>query len=362
MLHEFLHANRMELAERCRTKVAARHSPPPSASGGEGVPVLIEQLTSILRAAQNAGGVEAATLSPDICQSATRHGGDLLRRGFTVDQVVHDYGDLCQAVTELASEKRELISVDEFHTFNRCLDAAIAGAVTEFGRQRDDIASEVGESTLNERLGSLAHELRNLLGTAKLAYAAIKTGQVAVTGATGNVLDRSLDGLSDLIDRALADVRVTTGLHARLVVTALDDILEEVRVAAKLDASARGIRFTTSVAPDLRVTADRQMLSSALANLLQNAFKYSRPAGHVSLTARVVDGRVLIDIADECGGLPAGSSEEIFQPFAQRNKDQTGVGLGLSISRRAVEINGGALTVRDVPGTGCVFTIDIPQT
>ncbi len=363
MLHEFLEANRLELAQRCERKVAARRSPPATSNGHAGVPVLIDQLTSMLREAQvDEGFREPMLLSPEIEVSASMHGGDLLRRGFTVDQVVHDYGDLCQALTELAAERGQKISVDEFHTFNRCLDSAIAGAVTEFGRQRDELVSEAGAATLNERLGSLAHELRNLLGTAKLAYAAIKSGHVAVTGATGNVLDRSLDGLADLVDRALADVRMTTGLHARLVNTALADILDEVCIGAQLDATARGITFTVSVAPDLRVTADRQMMSSAVANILQNAFKYSRTAGHVALTARIADRHVLIEIADECGGLPSGPPEELFRPFAQRNRDQSGVGLGLTISRRAVEMNGGRLSVRDVPGTGCVFTIDLPQT
>lgn len=363
MLHEFLRSNRLELARRCEGKVAARNSPVATTPEHDGVPILIDQLVDMLQEAQLVDGFkEPRTLSPDIGRSAIKHGGALLRRGFSVDQVVHDYGDLCQALTELAAEQGVVISVDEFHTFNRCLDSAIADAVTEYGRQRDVVLSDAGAATLNERLGSLAHELRNLLGTAKLAFAAIRGGHGAVVGATGNVLDRSLTGLSDLIDRALAEVRVTTGLQARLVASLLEDILQEVQVAAQLEAADRGIVFTVAVAPDLRVTADRQMMSSAIANLLQNAFKFSRPNGHVALTARVVGDHVVIEIADECGGLPHGPPEELFLPFVQRDRNRTGVGLGLTISRRAVELNGGTLTVRDVPGTGCVFTIDLPRT
>lgn len=363
MLHEFLRANRQELVHRCEGKVAERNSPAATMPERDGVPILIDQVVSMLRDAQRGEGFrEPSTLSPDIGLSAKKHGGDLLRRGFTVDQVVHVYGDLCQALTELAAEQGVVITVDEFHTFNRCLDNAIAGAVTEYGRQRDALLSEAGTATLNERLGSLAHELRNLLGTAKLAFAAIRGGHGAVVGATGNVLDRSLNGLSDLIDRALAEVRVTSGMQARLVVSRLADILQEVQVAAQLDAADRGMAFSVTVAPDLRVTADRQMMSSAIANLLQNAFKFSRPNGHVALTARVIDDHVVIEIADECGGLTHGPPEELFRPFAQLDSNRTGVGLGLSISRRAVEVNGGTLTVRDVPGTGCVFVIKLPQT
>lgn len=108
------------------------------------------------------------------------------------------------------------------------------------------------------------------------------------------------------------------------------------------------------------VTVDRQMLSSAISNLLQNAFKFTRVGGHVSLTARAAAGHVTIEVADECGGLPPGKAEELFRPFEQRGEDRSG--LGLSISRRGVEANGGTLTVTDVPGQGCIFTVQIPVT
>jgi len=349
---------------RCRAKVATRSSPAPTKTELEyGVPVLIDQLVEMLHAGptEELSSVSAA-LTKDMGRSAAKHGGELLREGFTIDQVVHDYGDLCQALTELAHEKHEPITVDEFHTFNRCLDSAIAEAVTEFGRQRDYVISEEGARTVNERLGGLAHEFRNQLNTARLAYDAIKSGHGATAGATGAVLDRSLDGLRDLVDRALADVRLATGMQARRDLTLLDEILEEVRIAAQLDAAARKVAFTVSFEAGLSVAVDRQMLSSALANLLQNAFKFTRPGGQVSLTARAVKGHALIEVADQCGGLPPGWAEELFQPFTQRSSDRSGLGLGLSISRRAVEANGGTLQVRDVPGTGCVFTIDLPLT
>ena len=362
MLHEFLSEHRLELATRCRTKVAAR--PSPQATGTEleyGVPVLIDQLVDMLRNEQIGTEIfEPSALPVDIGRSAVRHGAELLRRGFTVDQVVHDYGDLCQAVTELAHEKHLAISVDEFHTFNRCLDSAIADAVTEFGRQRDDAISKAGQLTVNERLGSLAHELRNLLNSATLAFSAIKSGHGAIVGATGAVLERSHEGLRKLIDRALVDVRLTPGLRPIQEWTPLGVILEEVRIAAQLDADARKVTFTVLIEPGLSVSGDRQMLSSALANLLQNAFKFTRPGGHVALHAYRADGHVLVDITDECGGLPPGTQDDLFRPFEQRASDRSGVGLGLSISRRAVEANGGTLRVRDLPGTGCVFTIDLP--
>jgi hypothetical protein len=202
MLHEFLHTNRLELTTRCRAKVAARPSPAPTPIES-GVPVLIEQLVDMLRADEPEQ--PSATPTSAIGRSAAHHGRDLLQRGFTVDQVVHDYGDLCQAVTELAQEQHAPISVAEFHTFNRCLDSAIAEAVREFARQRDRVIAKKGAETSDERLESFAYELGNLVSAAALAYAAIKHGHGAIIGATGEVLDQSIDGIRALAERALAD-------------------------------------------------------------------------------------------------------------------------------------------------------------
>ena len=197
MLHEFLAANHDELVKRCREKVAKRPAPAPTPTELEfGIPLFIDQLVTTLRAEEAAGPQAApAEVPADIGTNAGKHGNELLLKGFTVDQVVHDYGDLCQALTELAHEKKAPITVDEFHTFNRCLDNAIADAVTEFGRHRDRNISTESARTINERLGSLAHEQRNLLNTAMLALHAVKRGSMGMTGATGAVLDRSLHGL-----------------------------------------------------------------------------------------------------------------------------------------------------------------------
>jgi hypothetical protein len=324
---------------------------------------LIGQLASALKAEQNLPRPARRSDPPiAIGQSAAKHGTELLRAGFTVDQVVRDYGDLCQALTELAQEKNAPITVEEFHSFNRCLDDAIADAVTEFTRERDQLLSAEGVQTMNERLGCFSHELRNLLNSAMLAFLAIERGKVTPTGATGAVLGRSLIGLRNLIDHSLADVRLTEGLHVRRESIAIVDLLGEVRISADLEAKSKGLTFdTSSVDRTLLVSADRQLLCSAMTNLLQNAFKFTRPYGHISLSAHAAADRVLIDVEDECGGLPAGKVEEMFQPFKQQTSFQTEAGLGLSIARRAVEANGGKVRVRDIRGTGCIFTIDLPR-
>lgn len=363
MLHEFLEANRTELVKRCKAKVAKRPAPQATARELEhGIPLFLDQLISTLTSELGAPRPSSSELPKEIGATAVRHGNELLRKGFTVDQVVHDYGDLCQSVTELAAEKNAPITVDEFRTFNRCLDNAIADAVSEFGRQRDQFISAEGAQAMNERLGYLAHELRNKLNSCVLAFAAIKTGNVAVTGATGAVLDRNLMGLRDLIDRSLAEVRLTAGLEARREPIPIGDFLEEIQVSCGLEAKGKGITFTVRPPPvqaNVSVMADRQMLGSAVSNVLQNAFKFTHDGGHVVLHVQTAGDRVVIEIEDECGGLPEGKTEELFRPFEQRGGDRSGLGLGLSISRRGVEASGGVIRVRDVPGKGCVFTLDL---
>jgi signal transduction histidine kinase len=363
MLHEFLTTNRDELIRRCRAKVAKR--PVPTATELElehGIPLFLDQLIDALRS-QLRKPVAAASIAPgEIRTTATRHGHEFFAKGFTVDLFVLVYGDLSQSVTEHATEHSAPIAVDEFRIFNRCLDDAIADAVTGFGTARDRTISARDAQELNQRLGSLTHELRNLLNSAILAFDAIKTGTVTVTGATGAVLARSLFGLRDVIDRSLAEVRLGAGLDVHRELINVREFIHELQVAAGMEATARKVLF--NVAPidkELTVDADRQMLGSAVSNLLQNAFKFSRPHGTVSLAARGEADRVMIEVKDECGGLPDGKAEELFRPFEQKSSDRTGLGLGLSISRRAVQANDGTLTVRNIAGIGCIFTIDFPR-
>ena len=374
MLHEFLSTNRDQLIALCREKVASRPVPPPTELElRHGIPLFLDQLTEALRqdarlhvrdavhGAPTLVAVRKHVGTTDIDSTAGAHGNELLLKGYTVDQVVHDYGDLCQAVTELALEQNAPITTDEFRTLNRCLDNAIADAVAAFERQRDEFMAEANTEAMNLRLGFLAHELRNLTTNAILAVAAIKRGNVGVAGATGAMLDRTLIRLRDLIDRALVEVRLTAGSPQRRERIAVSKFIEEVSVVAAMEAQGQGVEFTVVPTREgLAVDADPQILAGALANLLQNAFKFTRPQGRIVLKAYSAADRVLIDVEDECGGLVVGKTEEMFRPFEHSGAERAGLGLGLAISRRGVEANGGELRVRDLPGVGCVFTVDLP--
>jgi signal transduction histidine kinase len=372
VLHEFLAANRAELIERCAFKVTRRPMPKPANGEAEhGVPLFLDQLIQTLRMEQMADPMRSREVSgpsgggpvpSEIGTTAARHGVELLEHGFTVGQVVHDYGDLCQAITDLALERTLAVEIDEFRTLNRCLDNAIAGAVSEFARESDRLAAEKDAQALNDRLGLLARELRDLIQTATRAVTAIKAGDVGLAGATGAVLDRSLVGLRTVVDRSLAGVRVMAGMPARRELISLTELIGEVQIAASLEARARGCRLVVSATGlGLAVDGDREMLSAALGNLLRKAFEFAQPDTEVSLAAYSSEDRVLIEVADHCGGRQAGHARRMLQPFTQDATDDASSGLGLAICRRSVAANHGSLRVRDVPDSGCVFTIDLPR-
>ena len=371
MMSDFLANNRDELIARCKTKVAQRPrrdaTPIQLASG---IPMFLEQLTRTLEAEEGEEAGESLRISgpsggdsmalSEIGRVAAAHGKELLKLGFSVAQVVHDYGDLCQAITDLAFERDAPFAVDEFRTLNRCLDNAIADAVSAFSSQRDATLALQQRTDANERVGFLAHELRNALSTATLAVSALELGNMTMGGATGAVLKRSLAALERLITRSIEEVRDNAAVERRTF--SLAGFIKDAQHAAELDASATGSPFTVApVDPALGVYGNRELLLAALANVLQNAFKFTRPRTAVTLHALAFGAHVIIEVSDHCGGLAPGVADAMFVPFVQRGNDKSGLGLGLSIARQSVEADGGTLSVRNVPGTGCVFTICVPR-
>ncbi len=373
MMYTFLANNRDDLIARCKAKVAMR--PERIATKGQlknGIPKFLDQLTRTLQAEQvgeceesfriSGNSTGTAPARSEMAVSASEHGAQLLTLGYTVDQVVHDYGDLCQSITELAIERDAPFGIDEFRTLNRCLDNAVADAVAEFSFAKEAVLTRRHTLDANERLGFLAHELRNALSTAVLALRALETGTVPVAGATGAVLKRSLTTLGGLIDRALGEIRFTAGGGPKHAIFSVAEFVAEAKVGADLAARAQGCTFVVAeVDALLGIYADRDLIMGAVSNLLHNAFKFTQPHTQVSLNAYALQERILIDVSDHCGGLPVAMDATTFAPFAQHSVDRSGLGLGLAIARQSVESQGGTLSARDVPGTGCVFTIDLPR-
>jgi signal transduction histidine kinase len=254
------------------------------------------------------------------------------------------------------------IATDDFRTLNRCLDEAIASAVTMYTRESQESHSEKATDRDNERVGFLVHEIRNLVNTAVVAFEVLRSGNVGVGGSTGAVLNRTLMGLRDLIARSLEDVRSTNVVKNRKRIL-VSEFIAEIGAAAALQADARGLKLIVSSVPaELAIEADQQVLAAVVGNLLQNAFKFTRAHSTVTLSVRDSNDRVLIEVHDECGGLPGEDGDkELVASFEQGAADRSGLGIGLTFSRWGAEANGGRLYAHNRPGAGCVFTVDLPR-
>jgi signal transduction histidine kinase len=352
MLRSFIVENRDEILAQATARATSK-GVPAAAELTHGLPAFLDQLGEALRKA----GLHEVADQREIQNSATHHGDHLFHQGLTVAQVVNGYGDVCQIITGLAVDRQTAIEAAEFQTLNLCLDDATAGAVTAYSIQRERAISDEG----TERLGVLAHEMRNALNAAILSFGSIKKGAVATGGSTSAMVDRSHMRLQALIDRSLADVRLDVGLLTMERVP-IWEVIEEVEIGGAIVAQTKGLHFeVTSADPTVIVEADRPILAAAIANLLQNAFKFTLPGTTVKLRVTTTTSRVLIAIEDECGGLPSGDTESLLRPFVQKGRDRTGLGLGLSICVKAAKMMAGELHIRDVPGHGCVFTLDLPK-
>ena len=193
LLHDFIAAHREQLIAHCREKASGRSDSPPMPEAIEqGVPVLLDQLVTVLRAGAEPG--------PEIAKTALLHGRDLMLAGFSVSEVVHTYGDVCQSITELAVELDATISAEHFRLLNKCLDDAIAAAVTEFEHKQDQPPADGNAAHESE-----SFELRHLSKAALVAFEAIRSGQVGIGGSTGAVLHRKLTEIAALADRSSSE-------------------------------------------------------------------------------------------------------------------------------------------------------------
>jgi signal transduction histidine kinase len=374
MMHDFLANNTAALVQRCVEKVAKRprrHATETQLRNG--IPMFLGQLIRTLEAEQEYGagagdnisgasGGDNSTSLSEMGVSAAAHGTALLALGYTVDQVVHDYGDLCQAITDLAVERDAPFTIDEFRTLNRCLDNAIADAVTEFSFQREVSIAQQQSMDLNQRIGFLMHELRNSLSVASMAVSALEAGSLPITGATGTILKRSHESMKRLITTSLDEVRIEGRAPGSGQAFSLASFIDEAGESALLEADRRGGELLVlPVDPVLGIEGNRHLLLAALANVLNNALKFTCPHTRVTLSAYAAGDRVHITVKDHCGGLPSGDAEKMFSPFTQRGDDRTGLGLGLSIARQSIATDDGQITVENFPGIGCAFTISLPR-
>lgn len=352
MLHEFLSHHRDDIIVRCED--AYRRRNPDRCADEELLPTIRNFVDEIIKAERHEAGLPDRSALPGDTEEARLIGEHCFRCGFKINQVVEDYGTFSQVIADIADEHQVELDARSYRVLNKCLDSGLAQAISTYY----DLSLARGQQEFAEWLGFLAHELRNSLASAVLAYGFIRTGSVSLDSRTARVLERSLNQLESLVSQTLVTVQLKSGVALEPEILDVQELVEDIHTAALPE---RDIVVARTIEAGLKVRADPRLLSSALTNLVQNALKFTRDHGRVEVRARRNAHGVVIEVEDECGGLGGDCGERLFEPFVQRNQDRRGVGLGLTITRNAIEAHGGNLSVRDLPGKGCVFTVDLPE-
>jgi signal transduction histidine kinase len=379
-LVEFLRTNESAILTSIEEKSAALSGARPSSGQMQrGLPIFFKQLLGALEhspagpaasavdrdgliEAANAGDEPAIAMAAgrpqdvELAKTAGAYGRDLQQLGYTLSHVVHAYGAICQAITEIAIVKQAPITTEEFRELNRCLDTAIAGAVTVFHKERT-VGINTRETT---HLGFLAHELRNALAIINTSLRLLKSGTVGFGGSIGKVLDRALKRQQELIDRSLAEVRLRVDPKVHKETASFLQHMDQILVTADVETRLKNQLFEVEIEAGLEIEADQYLLFSAVSNLVQNAIKYTCHGGSIRIRAHRVGKQTIIEVEDQCGGLGTATPNDLFKPFEQHNRNRDGLGLGLSIAQRAIALNGGTIDVRDLPGRGCIFRIILP--
>jgi two-component system phosphate regulon sensor histidine kinase PhoR len=225
------------------------------------------------------------------------------------------------------------------------------------------------ERTRQEFVANVSHELRTPLSLIKGYVETLLDGakdNPEVAAKFLQTIDRNAERLKLLIEDLLTISELESGrLRLDLQPVALRPLIEKVIADFKSRAEAKQVRLVDE-STDLHVRADAGRLEQVLCNLIDNAIKYGRNQGTVSVRTRPVNGRqVEVAVADDGPGIPPESLERIFERFYRvdkaRSREQGGTGLGLSIVKHIVANHGGKAWAKSEFGRGSVFYFTVPE-
>jgi len=293
----------------------------------------------------------------DIGESALQFGRDLFRLGFTVTQLVQGYGAVSEAATALAHERGAQIGPEEHEVLNAALDIAIAHAVDGYQREHDQVM--IRRETGN--LAFHAHQLRSALAAASVSFRALKKSGARCDGRIGGRLERSLGRMRGLIDSALAEERLRAQTEPRMEDIPLMELVDQIIATALLGADARRVTLTATIDPDLNLRGDRQLLLSALANLMADAVIASMSGGHVRMRGSARGNMVVVEIENACSSLAQGQVDGSNAEGHATGPGRSQTRPGLPIARQAVSLHGGTVSVRETPGKNRVVTVELPR-
>jgi two-component system sensor histidine kinase SenX3 len=222
------------------------------------------------------------------------------------------------------------------------------------------------ESVRRDFVANVSHELKTPIGALELlAETLASETDPGATRPLAELMVKEAERLSrivdDLLDLSLIETQESPRREPTPVSVLLEDALERVAPAAQ----AAGIAIDVDdAAGEVMVACDRRQMVSAIANLLDNAVKYSEPGSRVTVSTAVTRPDLLITVTDEGIGIPSRDLERIFERFYRvdhaRSRETGGTGLGLAIVRHVVHAHGGVVSVESVEGQGSTFRIAVP--
>lgn len=319
----------------------------------DGLPDYLKALAALLRV-PGQPRVDLAT-QPAWTAVAREHGITRVRIGFDVTQLVHEFIILRQTIRGLVRERGidteglEAILAD-------ALDAAISAAVSAYVDVRDYQARRKQA----ENVGFLTHELRNPLSAAMLNAAQLRKLASPEQTRRLDSLDRSHRRLSALIDGVLLNEKLESGhIERHPVEIAVGQLVEPSLEAARGAAAQKGLAFDTSFDAARIVRVDPALTRSAIANLVDNAVKFT-DVGGVEVAVEDAPGELVVHVRDTCAGISPEELRTIFEPFERGTTGKSGTGLGLAIAKRAVEAQRGAIGAESPDASGCHFWLRVP--
>jgi signal transduction histidine kinase len=355
-LSRLLADRRAEILERWTQRIGREHVDKDLSRGElwDHLPNFFDEVLAVLRTGESSGPEAVAT---NDSAASVEHGTQRLRVGFDLAEVIREYEILTECILDEVEAVGGSVSTRAFRHVQALLNAGRTQATSAYIGRRD---AEMARAT-SQHVAFIAHELRSPLMSASLALTALRKKERSEDQWALDVLTRNLTALRELIDQVLMADRLAGPLHLRRESFDLRELLEQVIAEARLAALRRDVKIASPVSDTLPFSGDQRLLRSAIGNILGNAVKFTHEGSVISVRARRHDCGITIEVEDGCGGLPQGNPTDLFEPFVQRGENRTGFGLGLAIVKQAIEAHAGHVSVRNLPGKGCVFILEMPD-
>jgi signal transduction histidine kinase len=250
--------------------------------------------------------------------------------------------------------------------FGVLLAVIVAGIVTTWRlmRRETEMARLKADFVAN-----VSHDLKTPVSVIRMFGETLEMDRVSGEGQRREyyrIITRESERLSRLIDNVLDFSRIEGGRRTyERVPTPVEPLIRDTLAAFDYPLVQRGFKVDVDVAPDLpEVSMDADAVGQALANLIDNAIKYSGAGRAVAVSAAVVDGRLALAVSDQGIGIPKAEHARIFEKFYRVGRSDTqgrrGSGVGLALVRHVAEAHGGEVSVESAPGEGSRFTLWLP--